>query len=199
MSIRLIAGEFRGRRLQAGTGPAIRPTADRVKESLFSLLDARGAVRGARVADLCAGAGGLGLEALSRGARSVVLVERARPAFTILRQNIAALGLADDPRVRPVLGDALRLLAERTLGPLDLVLCDPPYEDQLGPRLLSAMADTETLAPGGYMIVEHARGEEFPDACGALVREDTRRYGKTTIEVYHRRRPGEDAAPTTDG
>lgn len=199
VSIRLIAGEYRGRRLQAGPGPAIRPTADRVKESVFSLLDARGAVRGARVADLCAGAGGLGLEALSRGARSVVFVERSRPALTILQQNLTILGLDRDPRIRAILGDARQTLARGEMGEVDLILTDPPYDEGLGPVLLQAVDAAGALAPGGWMIVEHGREATCDDRYGALEREDTRRYGKTVIEVYHRRRPSADAASTTDG
>ena len=199
VSIRLIAGEFRGRRLQAGPGPAIRPTADRVKESVFALLDARGAVRGARVADLCAGAGGLGLEALSRGARSVVFVERARPALALLQQNLAHLGLAHDPRIRTLRGDACRTIASGALGSVDLILSDPPYDDHAGPALLEAVAGAASLTPGGWMLVEHGRDETFADAYGHLERDSTRAYGKTVVEVYTRRRPFADALPATDG
>ncbi len=199
MSIRLIAGEFRGRRLQAGPGPAIRPTGDRVKESVFALLDARDAVRGARVADLCAGAGGLGLEALSRGARTVVFVERARPALAVLHQNLAHLGLAHDPRIRALCADARRTIGSGALGEQDLILADPPYDEHAGPSLVQAVADAAALAPGGWMVVEHGRDESFAEQYGDLVRDSTRPYGKTVVEVYTRPRPFPDAPPTTDG
>ncbi len=131
MSIRVIAGRFGSRRLTAGRGVSIRPTADRVRESVFALLDARGAIRGARVADLCAGAGTLGIEALSRGAASVVFVDSSPRSRETLNANLAALGLAsrgEDAAVRVVPADAREAIRRGLLGgEVDLVFADPPY------------------------------------------------------------------------
>ena len=128
----MIAGRYGGRRLQAPPGDATRPTADRVREALFSILGER--VAGARVLDLFAGSGALGLEALSRGAREVTFVERAPAALKALRANLAALG-ADADVVR---ADALRWLRAASGGArqYDLVLLDPPYRRaaELGAR-----------------------------------------------------------------
>jgi 16S rRNA (guanine966-N2)-methyltransferase len=118
--VRVVAGEFKGRRLAAPRGVRTRPTADRVREALFSML---GDVSGARVLDLYAGSGALGIEALSRGADSVVFVERDARAAAAIERNLASLGL-DQPVVRR---DVVRFLA-REEGIFDLVFCDPPYD-----------------------------------------------------------------------
>jgi 16S rRNA (guanine966-N2)-methyltransferase len=115
-----VAGEFRGRRLAAPRGARTRPTADRVREALFSML---GDVSGARVLDLYAGSGALGIEALSRGAHSAVFVERDPRAIAVIERNLASLGLEQ----QVVRQDAVRLLA-RAEGMFDLVFCDPPYD-----------------------------------------------------------------------
>jgi len=118
--VRIVAGEFGGRRLHAPRGTRTRPTADRVREALFSML---GDVSGARVLDLYAGSGALGIEAMSRGAESAVFVERDPPAVAAIMRNLAALGL--DCAVHR--DDALRFL-DRAEGTFDLVFCDPPYD-----------------------------------------------------------------------
>jgi 16S rRNA (guanine966-N2)-methyltransferase len=119
--MRVVAGEFKGRRLHAPRGARTRPTADRVREALFSML---GDVSGARVLDLYAGSGALGIEALSRGAGSAVFVERDRQALAALQRNLDAVGAHADVRRQ----DALRFLAHPE-GSFDLVFCDPPYDD----------------------------------------------------------------------
>ena len=119
--VRIVAGEFKGRRLHAPRGAATRPTADRVREALFSIL---GDVSGARVLDLYAGSGALGIEALSRGAESALFVERDRRALAALRRNLDAVGA--DAEVRNQ--DALRFIAHPE-GVFDLVFCDPPYDE----------------------------------------------------------------------
>jgi 16S rRNA (guanine966-N2)-methyltransferase len=118
--VRVVAGEFRGRRLAAPRGRGTRPTADKVREALFSML---GDVSGARVLDLYAGSGALGIEALSRGAESAVFVERDARAAAVIDRNLASLGL-DEEVLRQ---DAVRFLA-RSTGTFDLVFCDPPYD-----------------------------------------------------------------------
>jgi 16S rRNA (guanine966-N2)-methyltransferase len=118
--LRVVAGEFKGRRLVAPRGAHTRPTADRVREALFSML---GDVEGARVLDLYAGSGALGIEALSRGAASAVFVERDPAALTAIERNLAPL----DVEASVERADALRWLA-RAEGPFDLVFCDPPYD-----------------------------------------------------------------------
>jgi 16S rRNA (guanine966-N2)-methyltransferase len=118
--VRVIAGEFKGRRLHTARGSRTRPTADRVREALFSML---GDVSGARVLDLYAGSGALGIEALSRGAETAVFVERDQAALSALRRNLDAVGAHADVRRQ----DVVRFLA-RPAGTFDLVFCDPPYD-----------------------------------------------------------------------
>ena len=129
--MRVVAGEFKGRRLAAPRGARTRPTADRVREALFSML---GDVSGARVLDLYAGSGALGIEALSRGAESAVFVERDRAALAALERNLEATGARGEVRRQ----DVARFLA-RPEGTFDLVFCDPPYDG--APAVAGALAE----------------------------------------------------------
>lgn len=175
--MRVVAGTAGGRTL-AVPPRGTRPTSDRVKESLFARLDHLGAVDGARVADLYAGSGALGLEAASRGAAEVVLVEAAGPAVAVCRRNVAALGL---PGVRVVAERVLPWL-RRTAGEgLDLVLADPPYdlgEPELG-EVLTALPGC--LSPDALVVVERSARSPEPTWPAGLVRTDRRTYGETTV------------------
>lgn len=177
MSVRIIGGLLGGRRLRAPRGAATRPTADRVKESLFNIL---GDVGGARVLDLFSGTGALALEALSRGAAAAVLVDSAEAAVRCARDNAAALGLEDRVRVlRAEVGPALaRLRDER----FDLVFLDPPYAAGLAAQALAALSPL--LLPDARVIVEHDRRTAPADDIGLLHREDRRRYGDTEVSFY---------------
>jgi 16S rRNA (guanine(966)-N(2))-methyltransferase RsmD len=174
---RVIAGRYGGRRLQAPPGDATRPTADRVREALFSILGAR--TEDARVLDLFAGTGALGLEALSRGARSVTFVERAGPALTALRANLAALGAEADV----VRADALRWLrsASDRAPQYDLVFLDPPYgrAGALGAELSDILP--AVLAPGAVVVTESDRRAPIELSIPAI---DERRYGDTLIRIH---------------
>ena len=152
--MRIIAGEWRGRKLVAPAGFATRPTADRTRESLFSMLASRlGSFEGLRVADLYAGSGALGLEALSRGAASTLFVENERSALVALAANIAALGAEARTTVRPM--SAAILPREQ---PFDLILADPPYAAGSGSAVAAAVAAADWLAPGGWLAIETERG-----------------------------------------
>jgi 16S rRNA (guanine966-N2)-methyltransferase len=174
--MRVIAGRLGGRRLTAPRGLATRPTSDRVREALFSAL---GDVSGARVLDLYAGTGALGIEALSRGAAHATFVESARPALAALRENLAALGLEGAALVvaRPVAAAALR-------GSFDLIFADPPYAAVAEvPAALAALAAAGALAPGVRVVVEHAARDPAP-AIGGLAPRPSRNYGDTAVTVY---------------
>ena len=176
--MRVIAGTLGGRRLKAPPGRATRPTSDRVREALFSML---GDVEGARVLDLFAGTGALGIEALSRGAARAVFVERDRRAAAVLRENLAALGLGAE-RAELRRGDALAAL--RTAGEreelYDLVFIDPPYADAagLGERLSALLAPL--LAPAARVVSESDR--RAPLALDLPIATE-RRYGDTSITI----------------
>ena len=175
---RIVAGTAGGRTLKVPPGPGTRPPSDRVREALFSRLEALGVLDGARVLDLYAGSGALGLEAASRGAVSAVLVESARPALTALRANVSALAL---PGVRVTGTSVERYLASAAGEEFDLVLADPPYplpEDDLA-AVLAALGPH--LAAGALVVVERSgRGPE-PRWPAGWEREEVRRYGETAL------------------
>jgi 16S rRNA (guanine966-N2)-methyltransferase len=177
--MRVIAGRLGGRRLRAPAGAAVRPTADRVREALFSML---GDVDGARVLDLFAGTGALGIEALSRGAASAVFVERDARAARVLEANLAALGLKA-PAAEVRRGDAagaLRTARERQ-ETYDLVLIDPPYRQADVWRGELATALPPLLAPAARIVVETDRRSVL-ELDVAVERQ--RRYGDTLITVH---------------
>jgi len=168
--VRIIAGRWKGHRLQPLKGRSVRPTTDRVREAWMSALGAR--VHDAHVLDLFAGSGALGLEALSRGAASV-LVERARSSLTVIRANIDRLGAADDVRV--VSDDVFRFLG-RLREPADVALADPPY----GTGDAVALVEHFIATPFAKELwLEHPFREELPLPAGAK----TRRYGDTALTV----------------
>jgi 16S rRNA (guanine966-N2)-methyltransferase len=174
--MRVIAGRLGGRRLTVPSGLGTRPTADRVREALFSVL---GDVGGAMVLDLYAGTGALGIEALSRGAAHATFVESARPALAALRANLAALGIEASARVvaQPV-ARAVPGLA----GSFDLVLADPPYAAIAEvPAVLAALR--AALAPGARIVVEHASRDAAPSVAGFAARP-SRVYGDTAVTLY---------------
>jgi 16S rRNA (guanine966-N2)-methyltransferase len=176
--MRVIAGRLRGRRLVAPPGEETRPTSDRVRESLFSLL---GPLEGARVLDLFAGSGALGIEALSRGAATVDFVDSAPAAVRAVRANLDALGVVEGVRLRRQDARAF-LRAARTAGhEYDLVFLDPPYRlaAVLGRELSPALA--ELLAANGRVVSESDR--RTPLDLG-LPMTDERRYGDTLIRIH---------------
>jgi 16S rRNA (guanine966-N2)-methyltransferase len=179
--VRVIAGTHRGRRLVAPAGSSTRPTSDRVREALFSIL---GPVDGLAVLDLFAGSGALGIEALSRGAARAVFVERAPAALAALRANLEAIGA--DPTAATVLaGDARRALrtARRSRDTYDLVFLDPPYAQV---RLLAG--ELSRALPG--VLAAHARVVAESDRRSPLDIDlpviDERRYGDTLITIHTR-------------
>ena len=153
--MRIIAGEWRGRSLVAPPGNATRPTADRTRETLFSMLASRlGSFEGLRVADLFAGSGALGLEALSRGAAHASFVESDRQAIKAIEANVATLGARDRTSLRAMSAGALP-----ASEPFDLIFADPPYTPGSGTAAAAAVAKAGWLADGGWMAVETHRGE----------------------------------------
>jgi 16S rRNA (guanine966-N2)-methyltransferase len=179
---RIIAGAAGGTRLDV-PGSGTRPTSDRVRESLFAALESMDAIDGARVLDLYAGSGALGLEALSRGAREAVLVERGRPAVAVIRRNIAAVqkarGGGTDASVHEA---AVRAYLARASGPFDLVFTDPPYDLSDPDMTADLVALAPLLSPAAVVVVERARRSTAPDLAAAglaLIRE--RAYGDTML------------------
>jgi len=173
--VRVVAGEFKGRRLAAPRGARTRPTADRVREALFSML---GDVGGARVLDLYAGSGALGIEALSRGAASAVFVERDPQAVAAIERNLAPL----DVEAAVQRADVVRWLA-RAEGPYDLVFCDPPYD--VASRLAGPLAERlPRLTADDARIVTESDKRNPLELPFPLIVE--RSYGDTRIAIHER-------------
>lgn len=172
--MRIIAGKWRGRTLLAPPGQATRPTSDRTREALFSMLTSRlGSFDELRVADIFAGTGALGLEALSRGAAHCTFVERDREALTILKANIAKLG-AEGADVRAQAAEGF------AGGPFDLVFMDPPYGSGLGQKILPRLA----LEPGAWVSIETAFNEDV--AVPGFEIDAARRHGKAKLTLLRR-------------
>jgi 16S rRNA (guanine966-N2)-methyltransferase len=178
--VRIIAGQFRGRPLQAPAGLATRPTGDRVREALFSMLASRlGPFDELRVADLYAGSGALGLEALSRGAAHASFVETDAKAQAAIKTNAAKLGI--DDRVRILGGSALALPRSE---PFDVIFADPPYAPGSGSAVVKAVAEADWLAPGGWLSVETARGDAVDPLDYRL--EVERDFGRAKLTLLRR-------------
>ncbi len=182
--MRIIAGDFRGRALASvGKGDAgahLRPTADRVRESLFSVLANLDVIEGARVLDLFAGTGALGLEALSRGASHVVFVENGRIGQGLIRKNVELTRSAG--RTELLRRDATRL-GENPGAPFTLVFLDPPYGKDLGGKALAAAATGGWIAPGALIVWEENTEMIAPEG---FMLEGARRYGDTHVTLMWR-------------
>ncbi|MGI4878708.1 MAG: 16S rRNA (guanine(966)-N(2))-methyltransferase RsmD [Janthinobacterium lividum] len=176
--MRIIAGQWRGRPLAAPPGEATRPTSDRAREALFSMLASRfGDFDGLRVADLYAGTGALGLEALSRGAAHATFVENDKIAVAVLKSNIAKLG-AD--ATTTVLAQPVEAIG-RAPAPFDLILLDPPYGENRGLPALARLVEYGWIAPHALVSVETAKGEVLEPE-GFTV-ETVRAHGKARIHL----------------
>ncbi|MGH2905391.1 MAG: 16S rRNA (guanine(966)-N(2))-methyltransferase RsmD [Solirubrobacterales bacterium] len=184
--MRVVAGAFKGRKLAGPPGNAVRPTSDKVREALFSIL---GAVDGLRVLDLFAGTGALGIEALSRGALSAEFVDSDRKALDTVRRNLGATLGEDQSPVTVIRADALRFLDAADGDAYELIFVDPPYRDAatLAPSLAAKLP--RVLAGGGTVVAECDRRaplllEELSQNALALVSE--RKYGDTLIRIFSR-------------
>lgn len=180
-SVRIVGGEFRGRALTAPSGWATRPTADRLRQTVFDILTHGGygdVLAGARVLDLFAGTGALGLEALSRGAAYALFVEDAVSARAAIRTNVEALGLTG--RTRIFRRDATRLGPAGTVAPFSLAFADPPYGKGLGEQALAAALSGGWLVPGALVVLEESAAVEIAQVPGLDV-VDTRQVGDTRV------------------
>lgn len=182
--MRVIAGSARGIRLAAPRGMQTRPTADRVREALFSIIRSRCDLYGVQVLDLCAGTGGLGIEALSRGAASCCFVEHDRNALDCLRRNLAAARFSEHAQLLELeAGKALSLLAARKRR-FGMIFFDPPYASELYATVPGAVCRLNLLEAGGLFVAECASRTILPDREECLVKIDRRVYGDTALELY---------------
>lgn len=176
--MRIVAGKWRGRVIEAPPGQATRPTADRVRETLFSMLASRlGSFEDLRVADLFAGSGALGFEAISRGAASATFVESDAKAAAVIRRNAEKLGATAQ-----VLGSSA--LALPRSQPFDLIFADPPYAAGAGTAVLQAVESAGWLASGGWISIETSRADEVDP--GTFVLDTTRVVGRARLTLLRK-------------
>ncbi|MBR0407465.1 MAG: 16S rRNA (guanine(966)-N(2))-methyltransferase RsmD [Clostridia bacterium] len=178
--MRIIAGEMRSRKLKAPEGVDTRPTADRVKEALFSILGTR--VYGARVLDLYGGSGALALEAISRGAGSAVVCDLSAKACAVIQENIDTLNCGESVKLLRMKDTAAISALQKKRDAFDLIFLDPPYRMSTVP-ICQALVDNGLLKPDGMIIIEHGR-ETPPDILPPLTRTDHREYGAAGLGFY---------------
>lgn len=180
--LRIIGGEAKGKKLNALKGKTIRPTADRVKEALFNIL--REKIAEAEVLDLFAGAGSLGIEALSRGAKRAVFVDKGAACTGIIRKNLAHLDFHNRAEIyREEVSSTIRRLTKQRRE-FDLVFIDPPYGSDLAEKTLENLAASHLVEEGGIVIVEHYRKRIMPGEVGMLKLVRDERYGDTSLSFY---------------
>lgn len=186
MRVSLSGGMWRGRVLTVPRGPPVRPTRAQVRAALFNILGLQ--VTGARVLDLCAGTGALGLEALSRGAASVVFVDRSESCTEAIRKTLQTLTIPPSVKIEVVTQDALA--AVRRLGGqgrmFDLIVCDPPYDGPLGRKSLQGVGVHAILAPAGVVTLEGCARTLQPTTVAGLNLTRVVRYGDTALSFYQR-------------
>jgi 16S rRNA (guanine966-N2)-methyltransferase len=181
--MRVIAGMYRGRQLRTVRGLSVRPATDRVKQTIFDLLMTRIDLQGARVLDLFAGSGSLGIEALSRGAGYALFVESNEQAATLIEENLSALGCLERSMV--VVSDAMYVRGEK---PFDLVFADPPYAFASTTSIPAMIRRHGLLVPGGYLMIEHASDTRFDGTEGFSI-GPARTFGRTHVTFFRHNAP----------
>lgn len=179
--MRVITGTARGVQLKTPDGMTTRPTADRVKEALFSIIQFE--IPGARVLDLFGGTGQLGIEALSRGAKSAVFVDAGEPACKLIRENLKRTRLEQQGSV--VRSDYLQYL-NRCREQFDIILLDPPYAEVFLENALKCITEIDILQSGGIIVAERPLGKELPWNFEGFTRSKDYKYGKTLLTIYRK-------------
>ena len=199
--MRIIAGRFRSRQLKSLKGRALRPTSDKLRETLFNVLGEL--VVDARFVDLFAGTGAVGIEALSRGAREAIFVEKHPPAVGLIKKNLESLEIRDGTRV--FTSDALHALkrladeTSATHSPINLLFLDPPYaEEQQYVSVLSFLGGANLLAENAVVIAEHQRSLDLPESFGKLERVRVLRQGDAALSFYRSRPPSQPEMPHSE-
>lgn len=190
--MRIISGKAKGRRLIAPKGGAVRPTADRIKESLFDILPRD--FSGMKILELFAGTGNVSIEALSRGAETVLLVDASERSARIIRENLRRVGFTDRAQVWAMPARrALNAVARRGQK-FDLIFLDPPYDQRLVGRSLELIASIRPLEPSAVVVAEHSVRETVKSSYGFLSLNDQRRYGDTLLSFFRDAAPSDSAA-----
>ena len=185
--MRIIAGTFRSRQLKSPKGLTLRPTSDRLRETLFNVLQDR--IADSRFVDLFAGTGAIGIEAISRGAKEVIFIENHRPTAELIRENLDLLEIRSGARVLPI--DAIRglqkLAAEQSADSLafDIIFLDPPYAAAYEyEQILAFLGESPLLNPGGLVIAEHRRSFDLPETQGRLHAARILQQGDASLTFY---------------
>lgn len=196
--MRIIAGKFRSRLLKSTKNMALRPTSDKLRETLFNVLGEL--VIGARFMDLFAGSGAVGIEALSRGASEAIFVEKHPPTAALIKKNLESLGIREGARV--VASDALKALEHLAKGSsaaasgIDILFLDPPYaETEQYKDVLSFLGDANLLAENAVVIAEHQRSLDLRETFGKLERVRVLRQGDAALSFYRFRPPSQPDSP----
>ncbi len=185
--LRVISGDFRGKRLYTPTGKAVRPTSDKVKESIFNMIAAH--LEDAVVLDAFAGTGGLGIEALSRGADKAYFMDNSNESISLIKKNIDHCTVND--RARVIFGSFDRV-ADKIVDKLDIIFLDPPYFKALLPESLQLICDLDMLSDDGIIVVEHPMEQDLPDTFStangenSLDKQKERRYGSIKVSIYEK-------------
>lgn len=182
MSLRVIAGIMKGRKLLPSSGLNIRPTTDKVKEALFNILSSD--ISGASFLDLYAGTGSMGIEAMSRGAERVVFVEKDKKNALLIRKNLALFARLGKTAIFE--GTAHNFI-NRCKESFDLAYIDPPYENNDLTPVLITLGSSDTIRPNGIAVIEHFHKREFPSSFGALSFLKQVRYGGTALSFYEKK------------
>ena len=185
--MRVIAGKYRGRNLKSPPSLEVRPTSDRLRETLFNVIASR--IPEARFLDLCAGSGAIGIEALSRDAAHVTFVDRSRKMCALIKSNLELCRVAEAASkiVQSEAGDFLAVSIKRKHEPWDIVFFDPPYADDYLPVIESLGLQSENLlVEGGVLIVEHDKRKVLPEQVGVLQRTRILKQGDSALSFYGR-------------
>lgn len=184
--MRIITGEYRGRKLEAPNGMDVRPTSDMIKEAMFNIL--MNEVYGAICVDLFAGTGNLGLEALSRGAEKCYFCDNSRESIKFIKSNIDKCGAKEKSKV--IFGDYMKCL-QRMTEKADIFFVDPPYNSGMYEKVLESIISLDLLADDGIILTEHDKYLEVPEKVGNLEVYKERKYGKKVLTFYRKRVEGE--------
>ena len=178
--MRVIGGKYRGRRLKTVEGLAVRPTSDRLRETLFNILAPQ--IKGARFLDLCAGSGAVGIEALSRDASHVTFVDQSRRACSAIQVNFDTIGITNEATI--VNKDAVNALRHLT-GEFDVIFFDPPYESEVYDRVLIELGESALPAPTAVVVVEHRAKHPPERTYGRLEIFRTVKQGESSLAFFH--------------
>ncbi|MGX8773831.1 MAG: 16S rRNA (guanine(966)-N(2))-methyltransferase RsmD [Bacillota bacterium] len=186
--MRVIAGKYKGRKLNSPDDNNVRPTTDKAKEALFSILTNE--IYGARVLDLFAGTGGLGIEALSRGASYCLFADSSRKSLDLIRSNVEHCKIEEPTRVAAgdytkVLKNLARRIEDGLEEPFDIIFLDPPYDAGYTDEAFRLIAEGGILAAEGTIVAEHRKHEELPEILHGFTRTKERRYGVVKLSIYN--------------